>query len=75
MIANSKRRVDSKIVAQYIGCSDALLRAQRHSFKRNSNSDAVPFYKIGRRVVYDLDEVDQWLASHRFQSEHSIQNK
>lgn len=24
-----------------------------------------PFYKVGRQIYYDLNEVDEWMATHR----------
>jgi len=48
--------------ARYTGYSEATLE------KRRAAGLDPPFYKIGRAVFYDLDEIDDWLASGKRQS-------
>ncbi len=45
--------------AAYLALSPATLETLR------SRGGGPPFVKLGRRVVYRREELDQWLAAHR----------
>lgn len=36
--------------------------------KMRMRGDGPPYSKIARLVIYDLDDIDTWLAAHRRQS-------
>lgn len=57
------RGLNEKQAAQYIGFSSQYLRASR--LKNNTNKEAPPFIKIGGRVLYLKDDLDQWLESYQ----------
>ena len=57
------RRVRTKDAAKHLGIAARTLEKIRIT-----DSDGPPFYKIGRAVIYDLDECDEWLASKRRRS-------
>lgn len=48
------------VAACYLGLAEITLEADRASRKLG-----IPFHKIGRAVVYDLDELDAWLSRRR----------
>jgi hypothetical protein len=48
------------VAARYLGLAEITLEADRASKKLG-----IPFHKIGRAVVYDLEELDQWLEQRR----------
>lgn len=45
--------------ARYCGLSEAFLNRLR------SAGGGPTFFKIGARVVYSVQDIDQWLATHR----------
>ena len=57
----SKRaRVRVKEAAKYLGLAVVTLEADRSTGRLG-----IPFYRIGRACLYDLDELDEWFAKHR----------
>ena len=54
------KRISPPEAAKYIGMSESWL-----SKSRMTGMDAPRHIKIGRRVVYDLDDLDAWLVAHR----------
>lgn len=52
--------------ARYLGWKPQTLRKKRH------RGDGPPYYRTGdgpqARVLYDLEEVQEWLATRRFKS-------
>ena len=52
-------RVRTPAAAAYLGWSTSTLN------KRRVYGDSPPYYKVGGIVVYDLDDLDAWLAAHR----------
>ncbi len=46
--------------AKYLGLSPATLETDRSTGKLG-----IPFIRIGRRIVYDLDVLDAWVAKRR----------
>jgi hypothetical protein len=60
--ARPKRRVSTAQLAEEIGNSESYWN------KRRVYGDGPPFLKIGRRVLYDMDDVEAWLAQRRRRS-------
>ena len=60
--APAERRMTTGEAARYTGVAESTLRYYRHA-------DAGPAsYKVGTRVVYDVADLDAWLAAHNAQS-------
>lgn len=51
--------------APYIGMSRSFLRQSRMNGKRQNRCAGPPFLKIGRKVLYLADDLDDWLLEHR----------
>jgi len=56
-------KVRTPVAAAYLGLAAITLETDRYSQK--SDKLGVPFHRLGRAVVYDLDELDLWLTSRR----------
>lgn len=54
-----RRRARQADVARYVPCSESLLEKLRIS------GDGPPYAKIGKMVVYDLDDVDHWIEERK----------
>lgn len=50
------KKVTTKSAAARIGSTVSTLT------KLRLTADGPPFYKIGRKVVYDIDELDEWMS-------------
>lgn len=53
-----RRRVDAQGVAEYLGISRSFVEKDR------STRQIIPYIRLGRKVIYDLDLVDQALAAY-----------
>ena len=53
-------------LADYMGVPKATL------YKWNSEGTSPPRYRIGRRILYRLDEVDDWIEAHREPAEPHV---
>jgi predicted DNA-binding transcriptional regulator AlpA len=51
--------------ARYLGISRSTLRQGRVLGPIIGRMPVPPFVKLGRRVVYLRDDLDQWLEAHR----------
>jgi hypothetical protein len=51
--------------APYIRMSRSFLRQSRMNGKRQNRTKGPPFLKIGRKVLYLADDLDNWLLAHR----------
>ena len=51
-----KRMLIAEDAAEYLGLATQTLAKMRWS------GDSPPFFKVGRRVLYERDELDAWLA-------------
>jgi len=56
-----KIRVKEPEAAEYIGMSRAWLRLKRSRGQRGGP----PYLKIAKSVLYDVRDLDRWLAEHR----------
>lgn len=57
--------LDEKQAAPYIGVSASYLRQSR---QRNATVEGPPWVKVGRRVVYLVSDLDDYLQKHRCES-------
>ena len=57
--------LSEKQAAPYIGMSRSFLRQSRMNGKRQNRTPGPPFLKIGRKVLYLADDLDDWLWEHR----------
>lgn len=53
------RRLDNRAAAQYLGVSESFLNKSRIS------GTTPPYIKAGAKVLYDLADLDAWLAQRR----------
>ena len=60
--ASSSRRLSVAEAANYLGLAVSTLN------KRRVTGDTPAFVKLGRRVLYDSKDLDEWLAAHRRRS-------
>ena len=67
--------VDEKEASRYIGMSVAWLRVSRCQGNYGGRTPAPPFYKIGRSVRYDLQDLDAWLETHRVDNDGDNQHE
>jgi len=68
MTTDSVLVLNSKQVAPLLGLSVSTLAKKRLS------GDGPAFSKLGRRVVYRVNDLEAWIGAHRFQStsEYSV---
>ncbi len=55
--------------ARYVGMSRSFLRKARMEGTRDHHTPAPPFLRIGRKILYLRDDLDQWLRQHRVTSQ------
>jgi len=58
------RRVTTPVAAEYLGFAEVTLKTSRITDKLGDR-EAPPHFKIGRKVFYDLDDLDAYIASCR----------
>ena len=63
-----QKRLCAKEAASYIGLSHSTLAKYR------TTGEGPPFMKIGRKVLYDVAVLDDWLASRVHQSTSAYSN-
>ncbi|MEM7442899.1 MAG: helix-turn-helix domain-containing protein [Pseudomonadota bacterium] len=54
------RRVNTEKAAQYVNLAKATLEKDRVTGRLG-----IPFAKLGRRVIYDLNDLDAWVDRRR----------
>ena len=57
-----KRMLIAEDAAQYLGLATQTLAKMRWS------GESPPFFKVGRRVLYEREELDAWLAQRKRRS-------
>lgn len=57
--------MNEKQAAEYIGMSRSFLAIARMDGTREGRTPGPPFVKVGRRVLYLKEDLDNWLLSHR----------
>jgi excisionase family DNA binding protein len=58
----SQRRLRPPAAAKYVGLSMSTLSKFRYL------GGGPPYYQLGRSIVYDLQDLDDWLEANRFTS-------
>jgi predicted DNA-binding transcriptional regulator AlpA len=59
MIDQGHRRLRTPLAADYVGYAESTLE------KKRVTGDGPPFIRLGRMVVYDTRDLDDWLARRR----------
>ena len=59
---NSRPKLRTREAAAYTGLAKSTLEKLRVS------GNGAPYIRVGRAVLYDPDDLDEWLAAHRRQS-------
>jgi hypothetical protein len=67
-LGRSPRLLTERQAAPYIGMSRSFLRQSRMNGERQNRTAGPPFLKIGRKVLYLADDLDDWLLEHRHDS-------
>lgn len=62
LLARPRRKLNTRAAAAYSGLARSTLE------KLRVFGGGPDYIKIGRRVVYDLADLEQWLANHRRKS-------
>lgn len=57
-----RRKLRTREAATYTGLAKSTLEKLRVS------GGGAPYIRIGRAILYDLDDLDAWLAAHRRKS-------
>jgi excisionase family DNA binding protein len=57
---STRKKLSTQEAADYLGLGKSTLDKLR--VIRN---DGPPFFKVGTRIVYDVADLDAWLAGHR----------
>lgn len=68
----SPRAVSEGEAARYLGVSQSSLRKGRMAGRRSVQMPSPPFVKMGRRVVYLIEDLDRWLQIRRNENELDI---
>jgi len=69
--AISPRALTPRKAAEYCGISEAVLKEARMNGKRANRMDAPRATKLGpRKVVYLIDDLDEWLEKKRASTEY-----
>jgi len=59
------RAVSEGDAARYLGISQSSLRKGRMAGRRTAQMSSPPFVKMGRRVVYLIEDLDAWISTNR----------
>ncbi len=60
-----RRYLSTKETARYTGWSEAYLRQSRCEGIRKNRTPGPPFIKVGWKVLYDKQDLDEWLQQYR----------
>jgi len=63
--AQPKRAFNDTEAAEYLGVSTSFLRHSRMNGDLEGRTPAPRYVKFGKAVRYLIDDLDQWLESHR----------
>ena len=55
-----KKRLDTKQAAKYLGYTHPQTLANKRAKRQGPN-----YIKLGRRILYDIDDLDSYIDSHR----------
>lgn len=59
------RAVSEGDAAKYVNISVSALRKSRMNGSRENHLPPPPFVRIGRKILYLIDDLDRWLESNR----------
>ena len=59
------RAIDTPAAAKYMGLSQEFLRQSRIYGDRDGRTPGPSFIRIGRKVMYLVDDLDRWLEERR----------
>ncbi|MBA43588.1 MAG: DNA-binding protein [Magnetococcales bacterium] len=68
-MTEGKKTLSSKEAAEFLGLAEDTLRWKRHHGKK----DQPPYYKVGPRIVYDLDDLKEYRDSKRVDPANAIE--
>jgi hypothetical protein len=60
-----KRGLSEAETAHYLGVSRSTLRQARISANVDGRLPTPPFVRVGKKIIYLLDDLDHWLEAHR----------
>ena len=63
-IQNTQRALSEAHAACYIGMSRSFLRQDRMNGIRENRTPGPRFVRIGKRIRYLIDDLDEWLEAH-----------
>ncbi len=66
------RAVSEEDAARYLGISQSSLRKGRMAGRRRAQMSSPPFVKMGRRVVYLIDDLDSWIVKNRIADQRGL---
>jgi hypothetical protein len=66
------RAVSEEDAARYLGISQSSLRKGRMAGRRHAQMSSPPFVKMGRRVVYLIDDLDSWITKNRIAEQRGL---
>lgn len=62
-----KRGLDEAEAANYLNVSRSSLRQGRMDGKRDNRMPPPPFVRLGKKIIYLIDDLDRYLEAHRCQ--------
>lgn len=60
----SKKLLNSKEAAKYLGVSEGMLRISRHTGELFKGVPGPKYLKLGTAVRYPIQSLDEWIQSH-----------
>lgn len=71
--SNTPRAVSEEEAARFLGISRSSLRKGRMAGRRAAQMSSPPFVKMGRRVLYLIDDLETWLRSLRKENDLRVE--
>ena len=72
---DSNRTLTEIEAADYLGISRSTLRQGRMNGPRSSRCPTPPFIRLGRKILYLREDLDQLLKERRILPIHSVKNE
>lgn len=69
--STTPRAINEEEAARFLGISRSALRKGRMVGRRDAQMSSPPFVKMGRRVLYLVDDLENWLRKFRCGNEFS----
>ena len=67
-----KQTLSEEEASIYIGISRSSLRQGRMNGQRNHRMSTPPYVKVGRKILYLIQDLDRWLVDHRTCNQESV---